>query len=123
MSGTRRISVSILIATLVVTALSAYGTAQSVPRRPQTPTQSAMRALVEGRYDEVDALTDKLDLRDPSVAAIKGRGLIARGRYTDAEAVLRPIAQRAPQSDAALELGLLEHMLTRPESTATLTRV
>ncbi len=124
MSGTRRLSVSILFVTLVLTALSAYGTAQSVPRpRPQTPYQTALRALIEGRYDEVDAATDKLDVRDPAVVALKARSLIARGRYADAETLLRPVAQRAPQSDAALELGLLEHMLTRPEGATTLGRV
>ena len=123
MSGTRRLSVSLLLVTLVITALSAYGTAQSVPRRPQTPFQTALRALIEGRYDEVDTATEKLDLRDPTVAAIKARGLIARGRYSDAEALLRPVVQRAPQSDAALELGLLEHLLTRPEGAVTLAKV
>src|SRR5262245_22306777 len=124
MSGTRRVSVSILFVTLVFTALSAYGTAQQSPsRRPQTPYQTALRALLEGRYDEVDATTEKLDQRDPAVVAIKARGLIARGRYADAEALLRPVAQRAAQSDAALELGLLEHMLTRPEAAATLGKV
>src|SRR5262252_7609155 len=111
MSGTRRLSISILILTLVVTALSAYGTAQSVPRRPQSPYQTAMRALIEGKYEELDAAVEKLDLRDPAVVALKARGLVARGRYSDAEAVLRSTAQRSPQSDAALELGLLEHLL------------
>jgi tetratricopeptide (TPR) repeat protein len=123
MSGTRRLSVSLLFVTLVFTALSAYGTAQSVPRRPQTPFQIALRALLEGRYDEVDTATEKLDVRDPNVAAIRARGLIARGRYSDAEALLRPVVQRAPQSDAALELGLLEHLLTRPEGAVTLAKV
>ena len=123
MSGTRRLSVPLLFITLVLTALSAYGTAQSVPRRQQTPYQAALRALIEGRYDEVDAATEKLDLRDPNVVALKARGLIARGRYTDAEALLRPVVQRAPQSEAAVELGLLQHMLTRPEAEATLTKV
>ena len=123
MSGTRRLSVSLLLVTLVFTALSAYGTAQSVPRRPQTPFQIALRALIEGRYDEVDAATEKLDLRDPNVATIKARGLIARGRYSDADALLRPVVQRAPQSEAALELGLLEHQLTRPEGAVTLAKV
>jgi tetratricopeptide (TPR) repeat protein len=123
MSGTRRLSVSLLLVTLVFTALSAYGTAQSVPRRPQTAFQAALRALIEGRFDEVDTATEKMDLREPNVVALKARGLIARGRYNDAEALLRPVVQRAPQSDAALELGLLEHLLTRPEGAVTLGKV
>src|SRR5262245_39094519 len=122
MPGTRRLSISILLLALTVTALSTYGTAQVV-RRPPTPYQTALRALLEGRYEEVETTTDKMDARDPAVAAIKARALIARGRYADAETLLRPVAQRAPTSDAALELGLLEHMLTRPEAAATLTKV
>ena len=74
-------------------------------RRPAS--QDAVRALLEGRYDEVDALTEKLDPQDPIVAAVQARALIARGRYAEAERSLRPIAQSAPTSEAALELGLL----------------
>src|SRR5690349_1118500 len=118
----RRVSVAILFITLVFTALSSYGTAQSA-RRPPTPVQAATRALIEGRYDEVDAAVDKLDVRDPAVAAIKARAAIARGRYQDADAVLRAAALRAPTSDAALELGLLARMLGRSEATPTLDRV
>jgi tetratricopeptide (TPR) repeat protein len=118
----RRFPLVLLLIVTVLTSLSASGTTQGV-RRPPSPLQAAQRALVEGRFDEVDAATEKLDLRDPNVAAIKARGLIARGRYQDAEALLRPVAQRAGQSEAALELGLLEAMLTRPEAKATLERV
>jgi tetratricopeptide (TPR) repeat protein len=118
----RRVSTLLLLITVIFTALSAFGTAQSA-RRPLSPIQLAVRAFVEGRYDEVESLTDKLDSRDPNVAAIRARGMIARGRYQDAEALLRPVAQRAPQSEAALELGLLERLLTQPAAVATLERV
>src|SRR5262245_47013531 len=66
--------------------------------------QSANKAFVEGRFDEVAALVAELDQQDPRVVAVKARVLIARGKYQDAEAALRPAAQRAPTSDAALEL-------------------
>ena len=89
---------------------------------PQTPAQLAMRALVEGRYDEVATLTEK-DTADASMVAIRATALIERGRYKDAEDVLRPVAQRQPVSDAALELGVLLDMLGRPEATAILTRL
>src|SRR6476659_1727741 len=118
----RRLSITLLLITVILTALSAFGTAQSA-RRPSSPIQAAVRAFIEGRYDEVDSLTDKLDLHDPAVAAVRGRALIARGRYQDADALLRPVAQRAPQSDAALELGLLEKLLTQAGAPATLERV
>jgi len=119
---TRRVALSLLFVALVFTALSVYGTAQSA-RRPATPLQTATRALVEGRFDEVDAQADKLDARDPNVAALKARAAIARGRYQDADSLLRPIVARAPTSEAALELGLLMRMLGRPEAVPMLERV
>src|SRR5207302_315004 len=70
-------------------------------------------ALIEGRYAEVDTLTEKLDTRDPNVVALRARAAIARGRYADAEASLRPVVSRFPTSEAALQLGLLMQMLGR----------
>ena len=120
MNAADRISVSALAAVLLLTV---PGAAQA-PRRPPTqPLQLAARALLEGRYDEVDQLTDTFDGRDPAVATLKGRAAIARGRYDQADAVLRPAASRAPSSDAALELGLLQQMLGRPDASATLGKV
>ena len=101
---------SLLTGALLVFALPTCGTAQA-PRRPPSPMQAAQRALLEGRYDEIDALTEKLDQRDPAVVAVRARAMIARGRYADAEAALRPAAQRAPTSEAALQVGLLAQML------------
>ncbi len=89
---------------------------------PQTPAQLAMRALVEGRYDDVATLTAK-DPFDAPLMAIRAKALVERGKYTEAEDVLRPVAQRQVVSDAALELGLLLHMLGRPEGTPILTRI
>jgi tetratricopeptide (TPR) repeat protein len=112
----------LLILALVVFALPTWGTAQA-PRRASSPLQAATRALVDGKYDQVDALTEKLDARDPTVVALKARAAIERGRYPDAEAMLRPVAARAPTSEAALELGLLQRMLRKPDAAAILTRV
>jgi tetratricopeptide (TPR) repeat protein len=107
---------------LVVLALIPVVIAQSARRAP-AGLPDAVRALLQGRYDDVDALTAKLGLQDPFVAATKARALRARGRYQDAETLLRPIAQGAAASEAALELGLLLQMLGRQEATAILTRV
>ena len=112
---------SVLAGALLILALPTYGTAQA-PRRPPSPMQAAQRAFVEGRYGEIDSLTDKLDARDPNVVALRARALIARGRYGEAEAALRPIAQRAPTSEAALQLGLLARMLGK-DATAILDKV
>ena len=120
----RRVSIALLIGALALLALPTFGTAQA-PRRvvPTSPLAAATKALIEGRYDEIDTLTEKLDARDPNVVALKARASIARGRYAEAETALRPAAQRAPTSEAALELGLLYQMLGRPEGKALLERV
>src|SRR5947207_6088422 len=113
-----------LAAVLVVIALIPVAIAQS--RRAAAPppgVQSASRALIEGRYDDVPGLVASLDQQDPRVVAVKAKALIARGKYQEAEATLRPAAQRAPTSDAALELALLMQMLGRSEADALLNRV
>src|SRR5437870_5781786 len=107
----------------VVIAVLAFVAAAQPPRRPAQPLQLAQRALLEGRYDEIDQLAEKLDAHDPAVAALKGRAAAARGRYAEAEGVLKPAATKAPTSDAALELGLLQQMLGRPEAAKTLEKV
>jgi cellulose synthase operon protein C len=119
---TSRVSHSLLVAALAFLVLPSSGTAQA-PRRPaqgDTPYRAAVRALNEGRYDDVDALKDT---PDPSIAAVKGKAAIARGRYEQAETLLRPVASRMPVSEAALELGLLQQMLGRPDATALLEKV
>jgi tetratricopeptide (TPR) repeat protein len=109
----------------VLLALIPAGLAQSSRRPAPLPPglQSASRAIIEGRYDEVAGLTDKLDPQDPNVAAVRARALIARGRYQEAEALLRAPAGRAPTSAAALELALLLEMLGRAEAQAVFARV
>jgi tetratricopeptide (TPR) repeat protein len=115
----RRFCVSAIVVALLFTV---PGAAQS-SRRASQPLQLATRAFLEGRYEEVDQLTDKLDARDPNVVALKARAGIARGRYAQAETTLRPVVARAPASEAALVLGLLQQMLGRTEATAVLERV
>src|SRR5262249_33541252 len=115
-------AILLAFAAVFIVARSFHVAAQSA-RRPATPLQSATRALIEGRYDEVDQLADRLDGRDPNVVALKARAAVARGRYAPAETLLKPVVQRAPTSEAALVLGLLQQMLGRAEATATLQNV
>jgi len=107
---------------LGVTALGVTAAAQAA-RRNQSPLQQATRALLEGRYDEVEALANQIGQNDPVADALKARALVARGRYADAEALLRTAATRAPSSVAALELGLLGKMLGHADAGAILNRV
>jgi tetratricopeptide (TPR) repeat protein len=106
----------VLLGLPIVTA-----TAQG-PRGAQ-PLQAANRALLEGRYDQIETLTAGLDPADPDVVVLKARAAIARGRYDEADAMLSQVVPLAPTSEAALEQGLLQQMRSRPEATATLERV
>jgi tetratricopeptide (TPR) repeat protein len=119
----RSLAFSAALIFVTCVALSARGDGQAPRRASSSPLQSAVRAYNEGRYAEVETLTDKLDGHDPAVVALKARALIARGQYGPAEALLRPVASRAPVSDAALELGLLEQMLGKRDAPALLERV
>src|SRR5207302_3100792 len=112
-----------IVAGLAALAMGMMTAAAQAPKRPAPPLQVAARAYVEGRYDEVDQITDKLDAKDPNVAALRARAASARGRYAQAETILRPVAPRLSSSEAALELGLLEQMLGRTGAQTTLEKV
>ena len=127
----RAVCISALVAAVAVPLCAALVLAQgqrraAAPRPappPATPLDAATRLFFEGKFDDLDSAIEKLDVRDPNVIALKARGLIARGKYADAETLLQPVAQRAPSSEAALELGLLQKLLGRPAGTQTLERV
>lgn len=120
----RAVCVTALASAVAIPLCAALVIAQA-PRRAAalTPLQAATRALNEGRYDAIDDLTARLDAGDPAVVVVRARAAIARGRYADAEAALKAAATRAPSSEAALELGLLQKTLGRPDADATLQRV
>jgi tetratricopeptide (TPR) repeat protein len=112
-----------LCAVLVVAQTQRRAAAPPPAPKPATPIEAATRALLEGRFDEVDSITDKLDLRDPNVVALKARAAMERGRYGDAEAMLQPVVARVPTSEAALQLGLMQKLLSKPAFAQTLGRV
>jgi len=112
-----------LCAVLLVAQTQRRAAAPPPAPKPATPMEAATRALLEGRFDEVDSITDKLDMRDPNVVALKARATMERGRYGDAEALLQPVATRVPTSEAALQLGLMQKLLSRPAFAQTLGRV
>jgi tetratricopeptide (TPR) repeat protein len=78
------------------------------PQDQEARIARAVAALTRGRFDEVESILREAEARDPRVAALRGRALSARGRDAEAETALKQAAERAPQSDAALELGLLQ---------------
>src|SRR5687767_2102084 len=85
--------------------------AQSRPPAAATPADAALKALNAGQYDEVEQLLRSAT--DARSVAIRARADIERGRYSEAEKALAPLAQSQPGSDAALELGLLQMRLGR----------
>jgi tetratricopeptide (TPR) repeat protein len=85
--------------------------AQSRPPAAATPADAAMKALNEGKYDEVGRILGTAT--DARSVAIRAQADIARGRYAEAEKALTPVATAQPGSDAALELGLLQMRLGR----------
>lgn len=77
--------------------------------------ESGSRALAHGAFDEAERLAASRADTDPSGGALRARLLIERGRYADAEALLKPIAQANPATAAGLELGLLLTSLGRDD--------
>jgi tetratricopeptide (TPR) repeat protein len=100
----RRACTAWLLLLIAGTVPSAQTPAQ---RQQAAPTASpASRALNAGQYDEVERLLKSAT--DPASIAVRARAQIAQGRYQEAQTLLTPVASAQPDSDAALELGLLE---------------
>lgn len=100
------------IAWLLLLVAGTVPSAQTPGPRPAAPTASpASRAMNAGQFDEVERLL-KSATDAPSVA-LRARAQIARGHYTEAQSILTPVATAQPESDAALELGMLELYLGR----------
>jgi predicted Zn-dependent protease len=77
--------------------------------RPPDPLAAAQAALDAGRYDEVAALTARVESRQRSTAdALAGEALRKTGRFADARRLLEATLQRDPAALAArLQLGLV----------------
>jgi tetratricopeptide (TPR) repeat protein len=99
------------------TAPEAPASAPVPPVPPKSPIDAAERALVEGRFAEVEALA-----AEPGAPAsrllILARADAARGRLQAARERLEPEVAKAPTGDAALELGyVLRDMGRREDAT------
>jgi tetratricopeptide (TPR) repeat protein len=100
------------IAWVLLLAVGTVPLAQAPAGRQPAPTASpAARALNAGQFEEVERLLKSAT--DASSIALRARAQIAQGRYQEAQALLTPVASAQPDSDAALELGLLELYLGR----------
>ena len=75
--------------------------------------KATRQAIAQGRLDDAEAMARTRGADDPGAAAVLGQLAVRRGRYDEALKILEPAASRAPFSDAALELGILERHLGR----------
>ena len=95
------------IAWVLLLAAGTVTSAQQGGGKPAAPTSSpAARALNAGQFEEVERLLKSAT--DPASIALRARAQIAQGHYQEAQTLLTPAASAQPDSDAALELGLLE---------------
>jgi cellulose synthase operon protein C len=100
------------IAWVLLLAAGTVPSAQAPASRQASPTSNpAARALNSGQFDEVERLLK--GATDAGSVALRARAQIAQGRYAEAQALLTPVASAQPDSEPALELGLLELYLGR----------
>jgi len=103
------------LATVVFLSLCVW-TAVNVPSHGQQSAPlpfpaGAWRAIAHGKPAEAEALARARPADDPAALAVIAHLAIEKGQYSEAIAGLRPAARRAPLSDAALSLALLQRRL------------
>ncbi len=105
------------LAFLIALVLPAGGAAQT-PEGDLTFHQQTTRALAHGDVDAAEELAGTRDASDPAAAALRARLLMEAGRYDEAEALLAPVAQAAPETVAGLEFGRLLATVGRVDEAA-----
>jgi tetratricopeptide (TPR) repeat protein len=98
-----------LCAVAVMSPLPAARQSEPFPR-------SAWVAIAHGRASEAEALARAQPADDPAAVAVLAHLAIDKGKYDEALAMLEPAATRAPNGDAALELGLVLQRLGRAQA-------
>jgi tetratricopeptide (TPR) repeat protein len=99
------------VVALLATTFSASSSQSAAVQSGAQARVAVERALLAGRYDEVDRLT--VQATDESLSVLRAKALVARGEYAAAEKILMPHAAASPGGHAALELGLLQFYLGR----------
>ncbi|HWJ56332.1 MAG TPA: tetratricopeptide repeat protein, partial [Vicinamibacterales bacterium] len=89
------------------------------PAPAKSPVDAAERALVEGRFADVEALAAEPGA-PPSRRIVLARADAARGRLEAARQRLEAEIAKAPAGDAALELGFVLRDMGRREEAAAL---
>lgn len=108
----RRIGWAVAVVAVLATIFTSSA-AQSTAGQSATQLRAnAERALLAGRLDDVEQLTEAHPA-DESLVVFRSRALMARGEYAAAEKLLAPLAAKSPGGDAGLELGLLQIYMGR----------
>lgn len=96
----------------------APGARSPAPAPAPTVIDAAERALIEGRFEDVEALAAEVDA-PPNRKVFAALADAARGRYEAALATLGAEAQADPGGEASVEIGFLLRKLGRPEESLT----
>ena len=101
-----RPAVVLFLSLCVWTAITARSHGQQTGGPALPFPASAWRAIAHGKPAEAEALARSRPADDPAAAAVLAHVAIEKGQYNDAIGLLRPVVNRVPLSDAALELGV-----------------
>src|SRR3954467_9543320 len=102
-----RPAVVLFLSLCVWTAITARSHGQQSAGPALAFPASAWRAIAHGKPAEAESLARARPADDPAAVAVLAHLTIDKGRYEDALSMLRPVVNRVPLSDAALELALL----------------
>jgi tetratricopeptide (TPR) repeat protein len=118
-----RPAVILFFSVCVWTAVTARSHGQQASGAPLPFPASAWRAIAHGKPAEAESLAHARPADDPAAVAVLAHLAIDKGHYNDAITMLRPVVNRVPLSDAALELALVLQKLGRANEALPLLNV
>src|SRR5262245_6569273 len=118
-----RPAVVLLLSVCVWTAVTARSHGQQSSGPPLPFPASAWRALAHGKPAEAESLARARPADDPAAVAVLAHLAADKGKYDEAISMLKSAANRAPLSDAALELALLLQKLGKGKEAVPLLNV
>jgi tetratricopeptide (TPR) repeat protein len=118
-----RPAVVLFFSLCVWTAVTARSHGQQSSGPPLAFPASAWRAVAHGKPAEAEALARARPADDPAAVAVLAHLAAEKGRYDEAVSMLKPAVNRAPLSDAALELALVLQKLGRDKEAVPLLNV
>jgi len=118
----RRLAIAACVLALAAGAALTASRVFSAQRSPTAATpvredfaRSAARAVAHGEREQAETLARARGADNPEAAAVLARLWIARGRYDEAEGLLRPARNASPRGEAAFELAVLLQTLGRKD--------